>query len=234
MPEKGITRRDIEQYQKEFRESAEGRWRAAALGTGAFTPYRCGDCGGPLSPEEEGWMQCNACIADDSESWDSGESEADSHGERALGSGRPAASQQSPQDEPVADGGTATDRSGDQTRAWGLATESVRSDHVTWRWCETTARLLGRSVSSSMYDIHLRLSWIGRGTDLPHPELAVLGRLGRESTRSLVIEVAAAISRRGWAHQLNGLREVSPAFLSFNRFPRRVSSSSSTFHHLLR
>ena len=92
MPETGITRREIEQYRTEFRDSAEGRWRAAAAGTSAFTPYRCGDCGAPLSFEEEGWMQCNACIADDSESWDSGEYESDA---------------QSPQDEPVADGGTA-------------------------------------------------------------------------------------------------------------------------------
>ena len=219
MPETGITRREIEQHRAEFRDSAEGRWRAAAAGTGAFTPYYCGDCGAPLSLEEEGWAQCNACLADGSGSWCSGESESE-----AL----------PPPTEPGAEGSSEADRSGAQTRAWGLVITSLRSDHVTWRWCELTARLLGRSVSSSIYAIRLRLSWIGRGTDLPHPELAMLRRLGRESTSSLVIEVAAALARRGWGHRLNGLREVSSAFLSFTRFPRRLSSSSSTFHPLLR
>ena len=133
MPETGITRREIEQHRAEFRDSAEGRWRAAAAGTGAFTPYYCGDCGAPLSLEEEGWVQCNACLAD-SESWGSGESESEA---------------QTPQTEP------ATDRNGDQTRACGLVIEAVRSDHVTWRWCEISARFLGRSVSTSVGDIHL-------------------------------------------------------------------------------
>ena len=63
----GITRREIEQYRQEFRDSEEGRWRAAAAGTGRYTPYRCGDCSSPLTLEEEGWLQCNACIAADFE-----------------------------------------------------------------------------------------------------------------------------------------------------------------------
>ena len=54
---------EIEQYRKEFRESEERRSRVA--GIAHFTPYRCGR---RMTQEEEGWLQCNACIAADRES----------------------------------------------------------------------------------------------------------------------------------------------------------------------
>ena len=48
---------------KEFREREERRSRVA--GMSHFTPYRCGH---RMTQEEEGWLQCNACIAADRES----------------------------------------------------------------------------------------------------------------------------------------------------------------------